>query len=125
MSQPQPIFQRLERAPYELGRLLRSLPRHLHGASLDAEQLEQIDAANKHAQNSTLILLDGLQSLGRVMWAAGVNEDFPAYVGDCARVGMLVTEIALQLEFLTDFREEVAEHNLRNAQSGARQEGQA
>lgn len=125
MSQSQPIFQRPERAPYEFGRLLRSLPRHLHGASLDAEQLEQIDAANKHAQNSTLILLDGLQSLGRVMWAAGVNEDFPAHVGDCARVGMLVTEIALQLEFLSDFREEVAEHNLRNAQAGARKEGQA
>ena len=125
MSQSRPIFQRVERAPYELGRLLRGLPRHLHGASLDAEQLEQIEAANKHAQNSTLILLDGLQSLGRVMFAAGANEDSPAHVGDCARVGMLVTEIALQLEFLNDFREEVAEHNRRNARPGAREEGQA
>ena len=121
----QPIFQCPERAPYELGRLLRRLPQHLHGASLNPEQLEQIQAADKHAWNSTLTLLDGLQSLGRVLWAAGVNEDFPVDVGDCARVGMLVTEIAVQLEFLKDFREEVAEHNLRNAQEGARKEGQA
>ena len=125
MSQSQPIFQRPERAPYELGRLLRGLPRHLNGASFDAEQLEQIEAAKKHAWNSTLTLLDGLQSLGRVMWAAGVNEDFPAHVGDCARVGMLVTEIALQLELLTDFREEVAEHNRRNTQAGVDKGDQA
>lgn len=125
MRQSQPIFQRAERAPYELGRLLRSLPRHLHGESLNAEQLEQIQAADKHAWNSSLVLVDGLQSLGRVMWAAGVNEQFPPDVGDCARVGMLVTEIALQLKFLNDFREEVAEHNRRNTRSGAREEGRA
>lgn len=125
MSQSQPTFQRPERAPYEFGRLLRGLPRHLDGASLDADQLEQIEAANKHAWNSTLTLLDGLQSLGRVMWAAGVNEGSPAHVSDCARIGMLVTEIALQLEYLNDFREEVAEHNLRNAQPGSRKEGEA
>ncbi|MVW64538.1 hypothetical protein GPY61_31960 [Massilia sp. NEAU-DD11] len=121
-GQSKPIFQHPERAPYELGCLLRRLPRHLHGASLDAVQLEQIEAADRHAANTTATLLDGLQSLGRVLWSAAVNEDFPAHVGDCARVGTLVTEIALQLEFLNGFREEVAEHNLRIAQAGPRAE---
>jgi len=118
-------FKCIERAPYELGNLLRRLPRHLHGAHLDAEQLEIIDAADKHASNSTLTLLDGLQSLGRVLWAASANEDFPAKVGDCGRIGTLVTEIALQLEFLIDFREEVMEHSLRIAQDNARKERRA
>lgn len=124
MSQSTPIFQCSERASYELPRLLRGLPQRLHGAPLNAEQLEQIDAAEKHAWNSSLILLDGLQSLGRVMWSAGVNETSPPGVGDCARVGMLVTEIALQLEFMNDFRAEVVDHNLRIAESGARNRGQ-
>lgn len=118
MNPSKPIFQHPERAPYELGCLLRHLPRHLHGASLDAVQLEQIEAADKHAANTTTTLLSGLQSLGRVLWSASVNEDFPADIGDCGRVGALVSEIALQIEFLNDFREEVAEHNLRNAQKG-------
>lgn len=121
-TQSQPIFQRPERAPYEFGRLLRCLPQHLHGASLDAVQLEQIEAADKHASNTTTTLLHGLQSLGRVLWSSAVNEDFPAHVDDCGRIGMLVSEIALQLEFLSDFREEVAEHNLRQAQDSMHKE---
>ena len=120
MSQFKPAFQNRERASFELGRLLRSLPAYLHDAPLNIEQLEEIKAADQHAANARGILLDGLQSLGRVLWSAGVNEEFPAEVGDCARVGALVTEIALQIELLNEFREEVAEHHLRNAQKGAR-----
>jgi len=120
-----PIFQRTERAPYEFARLIRGLPQYLHGAPLDAELIEQIEAADKHASNSTLTLLDGLQALGRVLWSAGVNEDSPPDVNDCARIGTLVTEIALQLDFMNDFREEVAAHNVRIAESGARNGGQA
>ena len=125
MSNSNPLFKNTERASYELGFLLRSLPRHLHGAPLSPEQLQEMEAADTHAVNCRATLLDGLQSLGRVLWAAGVNEAFPADVGDCARVGMLVTEIALQIEFLNDFREDVAQHNLCTAQQAARKEGRA
>lgn len=118
MSQSKPIFQNRERASFEVGSLLRHLPSNLLGTSLNTLQLKQIEAAEQHAVNSSVILLDGLQSLGRVLWSAGVNEEFPPEVGDCARVGALITEIALQLEFLNEFREEVAEHNLRNVRKG-------
>jgi len=125
MSHSNPIFKHTERASYELGFLLRSLPRHLHGATLSPDQQQEIEAADTHAVNCRATLLDGLQSLGRVLWAAGVNEAFPADVGDCARIGMLVTEIALQIEFLNDFREDVAQHNVRNAQQGVRKGARA
>lgn len=118
MNQSNSAFKHTERASYELGFLLRSLPKHLDSVPLNAEQMEEIEAADRHAENCKATLLGGLQSLGRVLWSAGVNEAFPADVADCARVGMLVSEIALQIEFLSDFREEVAEHNLRNAQKG-------
>lgn len=118
MNQPNSIFKHTDRASYELGFLLRSLPRRLHDEPLSAAQLEEVEAADRHAANCKATLLSGLQSLGRVLWSAGGNEAYPADVSDCARVGMLVSEIALQLEFLNDFCEEVAEHNLRNAQKG-------
>jgi hypothetical protein len=117
MNQPKPIFQNTERAAFEFGRLLRALPEHLHGATLNAAQVESVEAADQHAANSRAMLLDGLQSLGRVLWSAGVNERFPPDVGDCARVGSLVTEIALQIEFLNEFRDEVAEHNAQKGVS--------
>jgi len=99
--------------------MLRDLPAQLHGAPLNAELLEQVKAADRHATNSTTILLDGLQSLGRVMYSAGMNKEVPSDAGDCARVGTMITEIALQLEFMIDFRHEVAEHNVRIARKGA------
>lgn len=120
MSKSTSLFQNSERASYELALMLRDLPAQLHGAPLNAELLEQFGAAEKHAWNSSLILLDGLQSLGRVLWSAGVNEISPPDVGDCARVGTLITEIALQLEFMNDFRAEVAEHKASIAANAAR-----
>jgi hypothetical protein len=114
------LFQNSERASYELALMLRDLPAQLHGAPLNAELLEQVEAADRHATNSTTILLDGLQSLGRVMYSAGVNKEVPSDAGDCARVGAMITEIALHLEFMNDFREEVAEHKLHIAVSSAR-----
>ena len=120
MSQSTPIFRNSERAAYELGDLLRHIPAQLHGASINAEMLERIQAADAHAMNSTVILLDGLQSLGRVLYSAGNSEESAPDITDCGRVGMLVTEIALQLEFMNDFRREVAEHNVRTARKGAK-----
>ncbi len=120
-----PALKHIERASYEFGSLLRSLPEHLHGAALSPEQVQEMEAADTHATNCKATLLDGLQSLGRILWAAGVNEAFPADVGDCARVGMLVTEIALQIQFLDDFQEDVDAYTHLTARQPMHQEGQA
>ncbi len=125
MSHANSALKHIDRASYELGSLLRSLPEHLHGATLSPEQLQQMEAADTHATNCKATLLDGLQSLGRILWAAGVNQAFPADVGDCARIGMLVSEIALQVQFLDDFQADVDAHNLQNVQQAANVEGQA
>ncbi len=125
MSNSNPALKYINRASYELGSLLRSLPEHLHGATLSPEQLQEVEAAGIHATNCRSTLLDGLQSLGRILWAAGVNEAFPADVGDCARVGTLVTEIALQLQFLDDFQADIDAHRAHSAQQGARRERRA
>lgn len=116
MSHDNPHFRNVERASYELAYLLRELPRHFKTHSLTADQQQMIEAADKHAANYTSTLLHGLQSLGRVAWCAGVNEDQQVDADDLANVGLLVTEIALQLQFIGDFRGQVNELAMHNMQ---------
>jgi hypothetical protein len=119
MTYSNPAFKNRGRASYEFGFLLRSLPRHLHGTDLSRDQLNEVEAADRHAGNCGDTLLDGLQSLGRILWSAGTNEDFPPEPSDFARIGLLVTEVATQIEFMAAFQDEVAENNLRIAQKGS------
>ena len=102
-------FHRPERAPYELGHLLRALPRDLDGAKLTAEQINMADAAGHHASIVTSTILSGLESMGRIMWSAGVNQRNPVESDDFANVGMLVAGLAVQLQFLSEFQSEVDE----------------
>ena len=102
-------FQRPERAPYELSYLLRALPRNLVGSELTAEQRDQVQAAGQHASIVTSTMLHGLESMGRVMWSAGVNLKSPPDLDDFANVGQLVTGLAVQLQFLVEFQSEAEE----------------
>lgn len=113
------VFKFPERASYELGRLLRSLPKYLHNEQLSDEQHLEIEAADLHAMNCTSTLLTGLQGLGRVMWCAARNEEFAIGEQSFGDVGLLVTEIALQLQFLEEFRQSITEHELRIANAKA------
>jgi hypothetical protein len=103
MSHSNPHFTGRQRSAYELSTLLRELPTSLDLTSADKRQ--QLEAASKHAENYGEVLLDGLESLGRVMWSAAENADWPVEQNDVARMGTLVSQLAIQLQFLHDFRE--------------------
>lgn len=115
MSESTKVFKHPERSAYELGHLLRKLPAHLHREELTDQQHLEVEAADLHALNSSGTLLHGLQSLGRVMWSASVNEAYPVDAADYGKVGVLVTEIALQLQFLDEFRQSVTQYEMRAA----------
>jgi hypothetical protein len=120
MSQTNEAFKNPDQASYELGYLLRALPQHLNGANLTEHQHCEIEAADLHALNATGTLLRGLQALGRVMWCASVNGGAPIDEKNFGDVGLLVTEVALQLQFLDEFRQSVTEHELRMANAKSR-----
>jgi hypothetical protein len=109
MNAKNPHFQQRLRSAYELSHLLRKLPDHLDLTSGDApaEMRQQMEAAERHADNYSEILLDGLESLGRVMWCAGENEDWPVEQHDVARLGTLISQLAVQLQFIDEFRTSV------------------
>lgn len=117
MTYSNPHFMHEERSPYEFCKLLRSLPESLDVAttSINDEQHEQMLAADQHAANYISTLLNGMESLGRTLFSAATNERTPLSLSDVAQVGSLVSEFALQLQFLDDFRAAVAGRNLHMA----------
>jgi hypothetical protein len=116
-----PHFQQRLRSAYELSHLLRKLPDHFDLASggASAEMRQQMEAAETHADNYSEILLDGLESLGRVMWSAAENKDWPVEQQDVARLGTLISQLAVQLQFIDEFRTsvnyEIAQANEKDA----------
>ena len=96
------------RSPYELGRLLRDLPEDLTTGLVDLteSQLAKLEAAEQHAGNQTDTLLTGLDSLGHLMWSAGRNERHPVGAEHFSNLGLFVAELAVQMQFLNDFRVE-------------------
>ena len=111
-------FQHIERAPFELGRLLRALPRYLSDPELTDEQRDMAAAAANHANNYSASLLSGLESLGRVLWSAALNAEQQVDNRDFAGVGQLVSALAVQLQYLDDFRGEAALHCRQAEQEG-------
>lgn len=112
-------FYHVDRASYELGNLLRSLPRHI-GATveLDDEQLLLVAAAGQHAENYSHTLLHGLEAIGHVMCCGGNADDRTLPPRQLLGLGELVKELAVQLQFLEDFRASVADRELQLAMKG-------
>ena len=119
MSESNAYFDRPQRASYEFGQLLRSLPADLDAASTapTASDSAKLQAAERHATHYSDTLLNGLESLGHVMWSAGVNERQPVAPEHFADLGLLITELAVQLQFLGDFRA-VANERLQQTEQG-------
>ncbi|MDQ1831947.1 hypothetical protein [Massilia scottii] len=119
MSATNPHFMRIERAPYELGCLLRRLPRYLSDPALTDEQRDLASAAGDHANNYSTSLLAGLESLGRIIWSAALNDEEQVDRRDFADVGQMVATLATQLQYLDYLRGEVELHVHRDAKQGA------
>jgi len=112
-------FNNPERASHEFGYLLRDIPQNLRDSLSDAQRLK-LEAAELHALNATGTLLRGLQSVGHVMWAASQNKENEIDPHHFGNVGLLISEVALQLQLLDEFRQQVSQYELRNAVDGVR-----
>jgi hypothetical protein len=121
MKQSNPYLEYPERAPYELGTLLRTLPIDLDadGCKTEDEAL-RLAAADRHALNHQSTLLHGLEAMGRLMSNAGVCEYRPVSQLDVSQLGELVSHLALQLQFIEDFRSNIADTLLKIEQKGGR-----
>ena len=112
-----PHFNRVDRAPYELGYLLRQLPpEHDPFFKLTPETVLIAEAAAQHASNANDTLLHGLAALGQFIYVAGTTEETEVGQDALADLGCLVRHLAVEMQFLQE-TESTLRHALREHQA--------
>ena len=106
-----PYLKNADRGAYELGGLLRSLPPTLPpGAKMSIDERQKAHAAITHAGNVSTWLIDGMESLGELLFIAGANEDQQLESNHLRNIGMLIKNMAVETQFLLDQREDLQSH---------------
>lgn len=121
MSAKNPFFDNSERASYELAYLLRKLPISIDPDVLlpgDDESL-MVEAAAQHAYNLRETLMRGVEGIGHLLFCAGFNKTNSIDRTQYANVGMLLTEIAGQMQMTTEFGDAFGLFEARMAQKGS------
>lgn len=100
-------FKNVDRAPYEIGHLLQSLPPDFaHYKEQPAEVHGVAEAIERHAYNAKGTILSGLEAIGSVMFAAGTNENCGVDKQSIADIGLLLRHLAVELQYLIEIEEE-------------------
>lgn len=100
---PNPHFEHIDRAPYELGYLLRQLPPNLSTYSeLNEDTRQIIEAAADHASNAKYTVIHGLEAIGNLMFTAGANEDNELERITISNLGLLIAHLAADAQFLEE-----------------------
>ena len=121
-----PFIKHIERAPYEIGYLLKKLPRDF---AIDMDHPPEIyqmaDALRRHAHNTMGTLLHGLEAIGKMMGVASGNEQNPLDASAIADVGCLIQHIAVEMQFLSEVHGECMDMADLKKQAAAKKKGGA
>jgi hypothetical protein len=99
-----PHFKNLNRAPYELGHLLKKLPANfdIPESALTPDDKLIAEAATQHAENANDTLMRGLDALGHLMFVAGQSDDWAVESRQLADLGCLISHMAIESQFLQE-----------------------
>ena len=93
----------LDRAAYQSPHLFRRLPEHFSSHAPLAEVNRPVaEATAQHASNASDTLIHGLAAIGHVLMQAGLNVEGGVSGSHLARLGDLITHMAVEVEFLHD-----------------------
>ncbi len=111
-------FKNISRAPYELGHLLRTLPVDFSAdATVSNDVLPRARAALSHAQNASSTILNGLESIGELLFAVNSAESNEVATANLASLGCLIQHLAVEAQYLSqtevELRFEIEEHAKR------------
>jgi hypothetical protein len=96
-------FARIERAPYEIGRLLKKLPVDFSAHEpLTPDNRLIAEAAQQHASNANDTLMRGLEAIGDVVSMAGGNQDGEVSQVSLMRLGELITHLSVEAQFMQE-----------------------
>lgn len=104
MSAKNPELRNINRPGYELPGLLQQLAGVSYFTPLTPEQTHLAEAARTHAHNQRETIVSGMDSLGQLVYLAGDN-DAGLDPHHLRNIGLLISDLAVQLESLTDVSE--------------------
>jgi len=114
MPQPNPHFNRIDRAPYELGYLLQKLPDDTFCLSavgsntlrkpnaINPDALLIVKAACKHAVNANETVMRGIESLGEMLFLISGNTEYDVSAEAISGMGCLLQHLAVEAQFLQE-----------------------
>lgn len=114
MSTNNPVFENVERAPYELLRLVAQLGVTPVANPLTAEQLQIAAAIHDHAGNATNTILSGLEAIGRAISCAAQNPHWQLSPANFSDIGGLIAHLAVEAQALHDAADD-ARHDIERS----------
>ena len=103
MSTPNPHFNQIERAPYELGHLFRKLPYDFPAdQAMPSDQRQQVEAVISHAWNANYTLMNGIEAIGQLLFTAANSKGNPTDASVFADIGTLIKHLAVEAHFLQE-----------------------
>lgn len=98
-----PHFARIDRAPFEIGRLLQRMPEVFSAhAPINADDRLLGEAIAQHAENASQTLLSGLEAIGHVLQVACNNKEWTVDSDRLSQLGGLIVHLAVEAQFLEE-----------------------
>lgn len=98
-----PHFTHIQRAPYEIGHLLKKLPEDFSAYRPMTQDTRLIaEAVRTHADNANNTLMHGLEALGDVLSVAGADRDGEVSQASLMCLGALITHLAVEAQLMQE-----------------------
>lgn len=98
-----PVLGPVDRAPYQLTQLLRQLPENFSFHNPMPDALRPVaELVASHASNANDTIMHGLAALGQVIMTAALNEEGEVTPSHLARLGDLITHLAVEAEAMQE-----------------------
>lgn len=117
-----PAFKNVGRPAYELPNLLKNLGDIGAVERMTADQGFMVMAAEQHATNALATVLDGVETMGRLLTqlgVAGIDVQGP----ELCKIGDLFKHLAVEAQFLVDVQSDMT--TILNNDEGLLPEGSA
>ena len=116
-AQGNPHHRNVDRAPYELGFLLKSLPAGFNGFQRATPDTLQIaDSAARHAYIASSTVLCGIEAIGACLSSAIIGADVPIEAAHVRGLAELIQHLAVEAQFLQETHVELGDALRRHAE---------
>jgi hypothetical protein len=98
----------INRAPYELARLLQHLPADFSSCSPASEDaIKMAEAAAQHAENALSTVHHGIEAMGEALFVAFENDDYDISPHNLRGIASLIQHLGVEAQLLSETKDEM------------------